>query len=150
MKNLTRTFTLIIFVVATSSLSIPAQESNEDKKISNVIYSYEKALNSNNVDSVLQQFAKDGILILQGSPTRIGTEAVKEFFILIFKKIDFDIKFNIEEIVHMSSEWAFVRTTTRSNNSTDSSEGGHEIFILNKLMEIGKLQGMQVLQPNNQ
>jgi len=132
MKNLTKPFTLIIFVVATASFSILAQEPNEDIKISNVIYSYEKALNSNNVDGVLQQFAKDGILVLQGSPTRIGTEAVKEFFISIFKIIDFDTKFNIEEIVQMSSEWAFVRTTTRSNNSTDSKEGGHEIFILEK------------------
>ena len=132
MKNLTRTFALVILVVATTSLSIFAQKSDEDKKISNVVYSYEKALNSNNVDSVLQQFAKDGILVLQGSPTCIGTEAVKGFFISIFKIIDFDTKFTIEEIVHMSSEWAFVRTTTRSNNSTDSREGGHEIFILKK------------------
>lgn len=132
MKKLTRKFALIILVVATTSLSIFAQESNEADKISNVIYSYQEALNRNNVDSVLQQFTKDGILVLQGSPTRIGTEAVKEFFISIFKIIDFDTKFNIEEIVHMSSEWAFVRTTTRSNNSTDSSEGGHEIFILKK------------------
>jgi len=132
MKNLTRTFTLIIFVVATSSLSIFAQKSNEDKKISNVVYSYEKALNSNNVDSVLQQFAKDGILVLQGAPTSIGTEAMEKFYSSIFKNIDFDLKFNIEEIVQMSPEWAFVRTTTRSNNSTDSGEGGHEIFILKK------------------
>ncbi len=122
--------TLIAFVIATISFSIFVEESNEDNKISNVIRSYEKALNNNDVDVVLQYFTKDGILVLQGSPTSIGTEDVKEFFISIFRIIDFDISFKIEKIVHMSSKWAFVRTTTRSNNSADSSEEGHEIFIL--------------------
>ncbi len=130
MKNFTRAFILII--IATSSLSTFAQKSNEDNRISRVVYSYEKALNTHNVDSVLQLFAKDGILVLQGAPTSIGTEAVEKFYISIFKKIDFNIKFNIEEIIQMSSEWALVRTTSRLNNATDSGEGGHEIFILQK------------------
>jgi hypothetical protein len=69
---------------------------------------------------------------LHGAPTGIGTEAVKKFYISIFKKIDFDLRFNIEEIVQITTEWAFVNTTSRSNNSRDSGEGGHEIFILKK------------------
>ncbi len=69
---------------------------------------------------------------MQGAPTAVGTEAVEAFFVSIFKVIDFDIKFTIEEVVQMSADWAFIRTTARSKGSTDSVEGGHEIFIFKK------------------
>ena len=123
---------VLLIVITTLTFMCKPQKINENKKIGNVIYLYEKALNSNNVDSVLPHFSEDAVLVMQGAPTCIGTEAVKKFYISIFNKIDFDTKFTVEEIVQMSPEWAFVRTTARSNNSTDSVEGGHEIFILKK------------------
>ena len=46
-----------------------------------------KSSNSNDVSGVLQQFAKDGIRVLQDSPTRKGTEAGKEFFIAILRRL---------------------------------------------------------------
>jgi uncharacterized protein (TIGR02246 family) len=137
MKKLTKTFALIILVVATSPLSIFAQKSNKDIGIGNVIMAYGKALNDKNIDDILQLFSEDGVLVLQGAQTSIGTENIKKIYTLLFESIDFGLIFRIEEVVQMSPEWAFVRTTTsgqnliRSNNKVNQANG-HEIFILKK------------------
>ena len=137
MKKLTKTFALIILVVATSPLSIFAQKSNEAIGIGNVIMAYGKALNDKNIDDILQLFSEDGVLVLQGAQTSIGTENIKKIYTLLFESIDFGLIFHIEEVVQMSPEWAFVRTTTsgqnliRSNNKVNQANG-HEIFILKK------------------
>jgi uncharacterized protein (TIGR02246 family) len=123
---------LIVFITVTSLASIFAQEINEDSTITKVIDLYEQALNTQSVEGVLDLFSEDGVLVLQGSPTHIGIEAIEKFYVSIFKVIDFNLKFYIEEIILMSPAWATVRTITRQNNSNSLSEGGHEIFILKK------------------
>ncbi len=127
-----KTLTLIIILITAAATSIYAKKANEDKEIRKVVFAYEQSLNKADVNMVTQQFTEDGILVLQGSPTIKGTKAVKEFYEFIFTKIDFDIKFIVEEVVQMSPEWAFVRTITRTNDPNDLKEGGHEIFILKK------------------
>lgn len=107
-------------------------QGNDKKEIESIVRAYEEALNSSSVEKVLQQFIPDGILVLQGSPTIKGTEAMQVFYTSIFNMIDFDLKFKIEELVQISDEWAYVRTTTRSNNALDKAESGHEIFLFNK------------------
>lgn len=135
MKQMGMKSALTVLVFFVPVFSTFAGTNEEENSIRKTIGLYEQALNSADVENIVKIFSDDGVLVLQGSPTRIGTEAVKEFFISIFKLIDFDTQFHIEEIVHMSPEWAFVRTTTRSINSADPGEGGHEIFILKKQAE---------------
>lgn len=137
MKKHSRTLILIVIYGIVTTISTFAQESYKDKKIISVVNFYEQALNGNDVDRMLQLFTEDGIILLQGASTSIGTEAVGKFYLSLFKALDFDLKFNIDEVVQMSAEWAFIRTTSSgkvtilSNNSNNLSKG-HELFILKK------------------
>ena len=137
MIKLIHTFTLATIFSMFTMMPSFAQESNGDMKIGKTISAYEKALNNKDIDRVLQLFSKDAVLVLQGAPTSIGSAAVKKVYVSLFESLDFNLKFHIEEIVQISEEWAFVRTTTsgsthiRSNNS-DIQSNGHELFILKK------------------
>ena len=137
MKDLTKALLLIVFVYIAGVGFAVGQESNEENKIRDSIHLYEKALNNNSVEGISKIFTEDGIVILQGSPTVIGTDAIQQFYIKLFKTVDFGLIFNIDEVVQMSPKWAFVRTSTTGTNkvlSNDSSRAGngHEIFILKK------------------
>lgn len=137
MKSLTRKFALIIFITLVARGLTFTQESDEQIKIKSIVNLYEKALNNNCVEGILQLFTEEGVLILQGAPTIIGVNAVQEFYTSLFRSLDFDLKFNIDEVVQMSHDWAFVRTTTTGTvhvlSSNSSNPGnGHEIFILNR------------------
>ncbi len=137
MINLTKTFTLIVIIFLVAKISTFAQKPNEENKIRSIVALYEKALNDNSVEGIRQLFAEDGILMLQGSPTHIGNEKIRNFYTSLFKNLDFDLKFNIDEVVQMSAEWAFIRTKTSgtvnilSNNSRNPGNG-HELFVMKK------------------
>lgn len=137
MKTNIHILTFITFIFCASGIAASAPESDDQIKISAAVYQYEKALNENHIDGISELFTPEGTLILQGAPTVTGIEAVKEFYSSLFKALDFELKFNIEEVVEMSDEWAFVRTTTtgavkvHSNDSVNSANG-HELFILQK------------------
>ena len=137
MRNFTKTFTLIVIILMIAKISTFAQESDKENNISSIVDLYEKALNDNSAEGIIQLFAEDGIIILQGAPTKIGTEEIKSFYTSLFTNLGFNLKFNIDEVVQMSTEWAFIRTTTSgtvnilSNNSSNPGNG-HELFILKK------------------
>lgn len=137
MQTTRKTVTLILILIITAGTSIFAQKLDEETKIRNTIKLYEKNLNENNVEKVAKLFTKEGILILQGSPTIIGTKAMEEFYTSLFKILDFDLTFNIDEVVQMSDDWTFVRTTTTGtvkvlSNNQSRKGNGHEIFILQR------------------
>ena len=66
-----------------------------------------------------------------------GTDALRESYTRIFATIQLVITFQIEEIVVMSSEWAFARTTaegTKTILATQESEphANQELFLMKK------------------
>lgn len=109
-----------------------AQNTIEKDKITNIIKQYENSLNNEDLKGVMSLFSKEAVLVLQGTPTSTGTQSIKSFYKKIFDVIDFNLEFDIKELVIMSAEWAFVRTSTRDIDSEDKSEKGHEIFLLSK------------------
>lgn len=137
MIKLIRTFTLAAIFSLFAMMPSFAQESDGGIKIGKLINAYEKALNDKDIDIVLQLFSIDAVLVLQGTPTSIGTAAVKKVYGSLFESLDFYLKFHIEEIVQISEEWAFVRTTTSGSthirsNKSDVQSNGHELFVLKK------------------
>ena len=137
MKNLKRVFVLVVFIFIAGEVLVFGQVSNEESRIRSTINLYEKALNNSSVEGISQIFTGDGIVILQGSPTMIGADAIQQFYIKLFEALDFDLQFNIDEVVQMSSDWAFVRTSTTGTNmvlanNSSRAGSGHEIFILKK------------------
>ncbi|KAH8900656.1 hypothetical protein GQ53DRAFT_740629 [Thozetella sp. PMI_491] len=66
-----------------------------------------------------------------------GTQALHESYTRIFSSIQLVITFDIEEVVVMSTEWAFARTTaegTKTMLATQESEPhlNQELFIMKK------------------
>ena len=109
----------------------------ENNKIDSIVNLYGQELNNNNVESLSQLFTEDAILVLQGAPPTIGIEELVKFYTTLFKALDFELTFKIDEVVQMSPEWAFVRTSTSGkvkilSNNSSSPSSGHEIFILKK------------------
>lgn len=137
MKKLRILFVIIVFATTYATYG---QESNKDNEIIRLVDLYQQELNNHNIEGVVKLFAEDGILLLQGAKTCMGSKAVETFYSSLFKMLSFNLKFNIEEVVQISPEWAFIRTSSTgivkvlSNNSDNQSEG-HELFILKKQMD---------------
>ena len=114
-----------------------ARESTDDARIRSVISSYRQALNGKNVEGMVRLFTEDGVTMIQGASTSVGTASVRKFYEVLFKTLDMDIEFQIAEVVQVSSEWAFVRCTSHGtvkviSDSSNNSSAGQELFILKK------------------
>jgi uncharacterized protein (TIGR02246 family) len=114
-----------------------ARDSTDDARIRSVISSYQQALNGKNVEGIMRLFTEDGVTMIQGAPTSVGTASVRKFYEVLFKTLDIHIEFQIAEVVQVSSEWVFVRCTSQGtvkviSDSSNNSSAGQELFILKK------------------
>ncbi|GKZ34157.1 hypothetical protein AbraIFM66950_004341 [Aspergillus brasiliensis] len=111
--------------------------STDTDEISSLLYAYGEALKSRNVDETVALYTKDGVIMPPHFSASAGTEALRDSYTRIFSTIQLVITFQIEEIVVMSPEWAFARTTaegTKTILATQESEShaNQELFILRK------------------
>ncbi|SFN40724.1 conserved hypothetical protein [Chryseobacterium oleae] len=108
----------------------------EKQAIEKVLMTYEDALNTSDVNKVLQVYGEDGMFMPTTLPTATGTEELKESYTSIFKMIQLTVKFTIEEII-VSGDVAFVRTSSKGTvlihaNGETGSEANREFFLLQK------------------
>ena len=71
----------------------------------------------------------------QGFPTQVGHDAVKGWYSEAFKVLTLDIKFDFHEVVVISDEWAFTRTSssgTQALQGQKSPEANQEMFVMKK------------------
>ncbi|PYH31511.1 YybH family protein [Aspergillus neoniger CBS 115656] len=106
-------------------------------EISALLHAYGKALRSRNVDEAVALYTEDGVIMPPHFSASTGTEALRDSYTRIFATIQLIITFQIEEIVVMSPEWAFARTTaegTKTILATQESEphANQELFILRR------------------
>jgi len=140
MNKLIRIFAIIVILVVCASLSALAKDSTDVAGIRRVIYSYQQALNSNNVEEIIKLFTEDGTVLIQKAPTNVGIAEIRKFYEVLFKTIDLDLEFQIAELVQVSPEWAFVRSTSHGTVTVISDKSnnlsvGQELFILKKQIE---------------
>ncbi|GFN13603.1 YybH family protein [Aspergillus tubingensis] len=113
---------------------MPPPDTNE---ISALLHAYGNALKSRNVDEAVALYTEDGVIMPPHFSASTGTEALRDSYTRIFATIQLVITFQIEEIVVMSPEWAFARTTaegTKTILATQESEphANQELFILRR------------------
>ncbi|RAK89382.1 hypothetical protein BO79DRAFT_264915 [Aspergillus costaricaensis CBS 115574] len=106
-------------------------------EISALLHAYGNALKSRNVDEAVALYTEDGVIMPPHFSASTGTEALRGSYTRIFATIQLVITFQIEEIVVMSPEWAFARTTaegTKTILATQESEphANQELFILRR------------------
>lgn len=115
-------------------IAVPPPDTDE---ISALLHAYGNALKSRNVDEAVALYTEDGVIMPPHFSASTGTEALRDSYTRIFATIQLVITFQIEEIVVMSPEWAFARTTaegTKTILATQESEphANQELFILRR------------------
>ena len=108
-----------------------------DEEIQQLIQTYQRGLNGGDLDLVRAVYADDAMFIGQPFPTAAGIENIAATYAEAFSKMDFDVKFDIQE-VELSDDLGFVRTQSRRSivpkgQTPDDSEGNREIFIVKKV-----------------
>ncbi|MNY35796.1 hypothetical protein D3C86_1702290 [compost metagenome] len=105
--------------------------------IEKLLFNYQDALNESDVNKVLPLYTKDGVFMPQGGPSAIGQEQLKGSYEFVFKNLQLNIKFQIDEIVVLNEGNAFARTVSRGTQLIHATgikgeEENRELFVLRK------------------
>jgi uncharacterized protein (TIGR02246 family) len=105
--------------------------------IENVLKSYEQALNAGDVEGVVRLYTDDAVLLAPGAPSAVGINAVRAAYTGIFQAIDIDLTFDIAEVNVVSSDWAFLRSSSHGvatvlANGAQAPSSNQELFVLHK------------------
>lgn len=144
MKVLTLIFSICLlttvnFAPAQNRKSTNKKNSTKMEKsaIEKLLFSYQDALNASDVNKVLPLYTRDGVFMPQGGPSAIGQEQLKGSYEFVFKNLQLNIKFHIDEIVMVNNDYAFARTISRGTQLVHATgitgaEENRELFILQK------------------
>jgi uncharacterized protein (TIGR02246 family) len=107
------------------------------KAIASVLTNYAAALKAADAEAVTRLYTDDGVLMAQESPPAVGSAAVRSAYVGLFQMIGLDITFHVAEVVELTPEWAFARTTSTGMikvNATGARipEANQELFIFKK------------------
>lgn len=113
--------------------------SSEIPAITTVLHAYGTALKNCSTEEVLGLYTNDGVIMAPHFPASVGTEALRKSYERIFSTIKLTIDFDILEIVNMSPEWAFARTTAAGTKAF--LKGGEEVHSNQELFVLQKVRG---------
>ncbi|PIF45982.1 uncharacterized protein (TIGR02246 family) [Chryseobacterium sp. 52] len=112
-------------------------ENDIKKDIEKTLYAYENALNASSTEQVLPLYTQNGIFMPQGGPSAEGQEQLKGAYDFVFKTLQLNVKFTIDEITLINDSYAIARTMSKgtqlihAENKT-SPEENRELFVLEK------------------
>ena len=112
--------------------------SADKQAITKTLLAYGDALNKSSTKDAVALYAPDGIFVAQNAPTSIGTQALNQAYNAVFEAITLSVKFTVHEVVTLTPEWAFARTSsagTQKINATGdlSNEANQELFVMQKV-----------------
>lgn len=112
------------------------EQTSEKSAIEKLLFSYRDALNTSDVNKVLPLYTNDGVFMPSNAPSAIGQEQIKGSYEFVFKTIQLNIEFFIDEIV-VNGDLAFARTTSKGTtlihtNGETIAEENRELFVLQK------------------
>ena len=115
----------------------------EKSEIEKLLFDYRDALNSSDVNKVLPLYTNDGVFMPSNAPSAIGQEQIKDSYEFVFKTIQLNIEFFIDEIV-VNGNYAFARTISKGTtlihaNGQTVPEENRELFVLQKTNGIWKI-----------
>lgn len=113
------------------------EKATEKQAIEKLLFAYRDALNASDVTKVLPLYTNDGIFMPSNAPSAIGQEQVKASYGFVFKTIQLNIEFFVDEIV-VNGDYAFARTTSKGTtliheNGQTVPEENRELFVLQKV-----------------
>ena len=113
--------------------------SSEIPAITALLHAYGAALKDCSTDEVLSLYTEDGVFMAPGFQASVGSEAIRKSYDRVFGSIKLVIDFDILEIINMSPEWAFARTTAEGTKSF--LKGGEEFHNNQELFVVQKVNG---------
>lgn len=108
-------------------------------EITALAHAYGAALASCDVEEAVALYTPDGVIMPPHFHPSVGTEALRASYTRIFSSIKLTITFDIDEIVQMSPEWAFARTTAQGTKAF--IRGGEEFHSNQELFVVRKVEG---------
>lgn len=104
--------------------------------IQTVLQRYETALNSNDVDTILDLYGRAPVFMPQHAPALVGRAAVRAGYEQVFASIKLAIRFDIHE-VEEAGDWAWARTSSAGRTTVlaagiEVNEGNNELFVFRR------------------
>jgi uncharacterized protein (TIGR02246 family) len=101
-----------------------------------VLRSYEAALNSNAVDTILDLYGSEPVFMPQHAPALVGRDAVRAGYEQVFATIKLDVRFEIHE-VEEAGDYAWARTSSAGRTrilaaGVEVAEGNNELFVFRR------------------
>lgn len=133
---------IISFASLISSVSAIAEnktfliQTEEMKNMETLIKNYETALNSNDINTIMELYSSEPVFMPQYSPALIGRDAVQAGYEQVFKTIKLNVKFEIHDI-EIAGDWAWARTSSTGQtqilaNGNEVKEGNNELFVFHQ------------------
>ena len=134
---LSRRIVLLLFALLIGPTLVAAAPASGDSDVRNLVLKYQHALNGQKVDDLVALFADSGVAQIQGSPSSVGREKIREFFGTLFGNLKLNLVFEIEEVLPISDDWLLIRTTSHGlvrvgGSGADVSSTGQEMFLFRK------------------
>lgn len=112
------------------------ETSTQKTTIEKLLFAYRDALNTSDVNKVLTLYAQEGAFMPSNAPTAVGQTQIKAAYEIVFKNIQLEIEFYIDEIV-VNGDYAFARTTSKGTTLIHATgqtvpEENRELFVLQK------------------
>lgn len=101
-----------------------------------LVKAYEKALNSNDLDSILNLYGQAPVFMPQNAPALAGREAVRAGYRQVFETIKLNVEFTIHDL-EILGDTAWARTSSAGRTrilsaSIEVAEGNNELFIFKR------------------
>ena len=120
-------------------LAAPAKPDEAvEAAITQQLRSYEQALNNADIEAVMRLYGEDSVFMPQNSLPVIGRNAVRTAYRQVFDAIKLNIRFEIDEIRPLSTDWAYARTRSNgtvkvlASGQAQAPEANQELFILHR------------------
>lgn len=104
--------------------------------IQSVLGTYEAALNTADIDTILGLYGSTPVFMPQHAPALIGRDAVRAGYRHVFDTLQLNVRFDIHEIEE-AGDWAWVRTSSAGHTrilaaDLDVTEGNNELFVFRR------------------
>lgn len=104
--------------------------------IQSILQSYETALNTNAVDTILGLYGSEPVFMPQHAPALVGRAAVRAGYEQVFATLKLDVHFEIHE-VEENGDTAWARTSSSGRTQilaagVEVTEGNNELFIFRR------------------
>lgn len=101
-----------------------------------LVKAYEKALNTNDIESILDLYGQAPVFMPQHAPALVGREAVLAGYRQVFETIKLNVEFTIHEM-EVLGDTAWARTSSAGRTrilgaGIEVAEGNNELFVFKR------------------